>query len=203
VDSLLLICIREIFVIPVETGEMEDERLKLRRDVGRYRLLHGSISNPALLKLLEEMIAEAEAQLARLDARWRISSQHGGFNRSSLPMGSPRASIAALDGGSLFQIRDWRLDPQSRHAISPTGKTARLTKGEFELLVTFITHADELLSRNELMELSRHRAAGPAERTIDVLIGRLRRKLEDDPKHPAQIQTVRSEGYIFKLRSDT
>jgi DNA-binding response OmpR family regulator len=182
---------------------MQDERLKLRRDVGRYRLLHGSISNPALIKLLAEMIAEAEAQLVRLDARWRTSSQHGGFNRSHLPTDASWDNAVAPASGSLLQIRDWRLDPQSRRAISPAGMTVQLTKGEFELLLTFITHADELLTRNELMELSRHRSAGPAERTIDVLIGRLRRKLEADPKRPAQIQTVRSEGYIFKSRPDT
>jgi DNA-binding response OmpR family regulator len=182
---------------------VEDERLKLRRDVGRYRLLLGSISNSTLARLLEEMIAEAEAELARLDARWRTSAQNSGFGQNSPRSNAPRINAAALTHNSLLHIRDWRLDPQTRHAISPTGESAQLTKGEFELLLTFITHADELLTRNELMELSRHRSSGPAERTIDVLIGRLRRKLEADPKHPTRIQTVRSEGYIFRSRSDT
>jgi DNA-binding response OmpR family regulator len=197
-----LIYIRAFFVVPAQTGMVEDERLKLRRDVGRYRLLRGSISDPALAELLEEMIAEAETQLARLDARWQTPSQDGGFSQSCPSTDASWTNTAASAGAALLRIRDWRLDPRIRRAVSPTGKTVQLTKGEFDLLLTFITHADELLSRNELMELSRRRSAGPAERTIDVLIGRLRRKLEADPKHPAQIQTVRSEGYIFRSLPD-
>jgi two-component system, OmpR family, response regulator len=54
-----------------------------------------------------------------------------------------------------------------------------------------------VLSRDRLLDLSRHREAGPFDRTIDVQVGRLRRKLEDDPKNPTMIKTVRGGGYIF------
>jgi two-component system OmpR family response regulator len=54
-----------------------------------------------------------------------------------------------------------------------------------------------VLSRDQLLDLSRHREAGPFDRTIDVQVGRLRRKLEDDPKNPAMIKTVRGGGYVF------
>jgi two-component system OmpR family response regulator len=54
-----------------------------------------------------------------------------------------------------------------------------------------------VLSRDRLLDLSRHREAGPFDRTIDVQVGRLRRKLEDDPKNPSMIKTVRGGGYMF------
>jgi two-component system, OmpR family, response regulator len=73
----------------------------------------------------------------------------------------------------------------------------RLTTGEFELLAAFVNHANQVLSRDRLLDLSRHREAGPFDRTIDVQVGRLRRKLEDDPKNPTMIKTVRGGGYIF------
>jgi two-component system OmpR family response regulator len=156
-----------------------DERLKLRRDLERYRLLRGDISHPTLITLLEEMIAEAEALLVRLN-------------------GVPRIDAAVLRvHGSPPRIGGWRLDARRRTATSPTGKHARLTKGEFELLVVLMTHAGQVLSRSELIVLSRHRLSDASERTVDVLVSRLRRQLEADRKHPGLIQTVRGEGYIL------
>jgi two-component system OmpR family response regulator len=64
-------------------------------------------------------------------------------------------------------------------------------------LAALVNHANEVLSRDRLLDLSRHRKAGPFDRTIDVQVGRLRRKLEDDPKYPTIIKTVRGGGYIF------
>ena len=64
-------------------------------------------------------------------------------------------------------------------------------------LAALVRHANEVLSRDQLLDLSRHREAGPFDRTIDVQVGRLRRKLEDDPKNPAMIKTVRGGGYVF------
>jgi DNA-binding response OmpR family regulator len=91
----------------------------------------------------------------------------------------------------------WSLDLASRELLSPSGGDVRLTTGEFELLAAFINHPNEVLSRDRLLDLSRHREAGPFDRTIDVQVGRLRRKLEDDPKNPTLIKTVRAGGYIF------
>ena len=90
------------------------------------------------------------------------------------------------------------LDVLSRQLLSQSGEDLRLTRGEFELLATLVNHANQTLSRDQLLDLSRHRQAGPFDRTIDVQVGRLRRKLEDDPKNPTIIKTVRGGGYIFK-----
>jgi two-component system OmpR family response regulator len=91
----------------------------------------------------------------------------------------------------------WNLDLSSRELMSPTGEEVRLTTGEFDLLTAFVSNANQVLSRDRLLDLARNREAGPFDRTIDVQVGRLRRKLEDDPQNPSLIKTVRGSGYIF------
>jgi len=91
----------------------------------------------------------------------------------------------------------WSLDLSSRALLSPGGVEVRLTTGEFDLLSAFVGNANQVLSRDRLLDLARNREAGPFDRTIDVQVGRLRRKLEDDPQNPSLIKTVRGSGYIF------
>jgi len=119
--------------------------------------------------------------------------------RSVLRRAASRAAERSGGDGPRTRIRfsDWTLDLSSRELLSPTGEDVRLTTGEFELLAAFVDHPNQVLSRDRLLDLSRHREAGPFDRTIDVQVGRLRRKLEDDPKNPTMIKTVRGGGYIF------
>jgi len=91
----------------------------------------------------------------------------------------------------------WDFDLSSRELISPHGTPVRLTTGEYDLLAAFVTHANHVLSRDRLLDLARNREAGPFDRTIDVQVGRLRRKIEDDPQNPTLIKTVRGGGYMF------
>jgi two-component system OmpR family response regulator len=91
----------------------------------------------------------------------------------------------------------WSLDLSSRELLSPTGTEVRLTTGEFDLLAALVQNPNQVLSRDRLLDLARNREAGPFDRTIDVQVGRLRRKLEDDPQNPSLIKTVRGSGYIF------
>ena len=91
----------------------------------------------------------------------------------------------------------WSLDLSSRELMSPGGEEVRLTTGEFDLLAAFVNNPNQVLSRDRLLDLARNREAGPFDRTIDVQVGRLRRKLEDDPQNPTLIKTVRGSGYIF------
>jgi two-component system OmpR family response regulator len=91
----------------------------------------------------------------------------------------------------------WSLDLSSRELLSPAGQQVRLTTGEFDLLAAFVNNPNQVLSRDRLLDLARNREAGPFDRTIDVQVGRLRRKLEDDPQNPTLIKTVRGSGYIF------
>jgi two-component system OmpR family response regulator len=98
---------------------------------------------------------------------------------------------------SRARFAGWNLDLSSRELMSPAGQEVRLTTGEFDLLAAFVSNAGQVLSRDRLLDLARNREAGPFDRTIDVQVGRLRRKLEDDPESPNLIKTVRGSGYIF------
>lgn len=98
---------------------------------------------------------------------------------------------------SRVRFAGWNLDLSSRELLSPSGEEVRLTTGEFDLLSAFVNNANQVLSRDRLLDLARNREAGPFDRTIDVQVGRLRRKLEDDPQNPTLIKTVRGSGYIF------
>jgi len=102
-------------------------------------------------------------------------------------------------GGTRSRARfaGWHLDLATRELVSPDGGEVRLTTGEFDLLAAFVNNANQVLSRDRLLDLARNREAGPFDRTIDVQVGRLRRKLEPDPARPTIIKTVRGTGYIF------
>jgi two-component system, OmpR family, response regulator len=97
---------------------------------------------------------------------------------------------------SKARFAGWNLDLSSRKLVSPSGKEVRLTTGEFDLLAAFVNNPNHVLSRDLLLDLTRDRKAGPFNRTIDVQVGRLRSKLEDDAKEPTMIKTVHGRGYI-------
>jgi two-component system, OmpR family, response regulator len=99
--------------------------------------------------------------------------------------------------GARVRFAGWHLDLVTRELMSPDGIEVRLTTGEFDLLAAFVNNANQVLSRDRLLDLARNREAGPFDRTIDVQVGRLRRKLEVDPARPTLIKTVRGAGYIF------
>ncbi|MBS34410.1 MAG: two-component system response regulator TorR [Thiotrichales bacterium] len=91
----------------------------------------------------------------------------------------------------------WTLD-RSRRSLSSDGRASiPLTRGEFELLTAFLDHPGETLHREWLMEKVTHRTSDPNERIIDVLVRRLRTKLEPDTPEPTIILTVHGEGYLF------
>ncbi len=110
---------------------------------------------------------------------------------------SRTAEGAPQPARSRARFAGWSLDLSSRELTSPAGEEVRLTTGEFDLLAAFVSNANQVLSRDRLLDLARNREAGPFDRTIDVQVGRLRRKLEDDPQNPTLIKTVRGSGYIF------
>ena len=107
------------------------------------------------------------------------------------------AAAAAAVPASRIGFAGWVLDTAARRLRSPQGADVALTHGEFELLCTFVQHAGRVLSRDFLLEHTRGREAGPFDRTIDVQVGRLRRKLDDDADDPQVIRSVRGAGYIF------
>jgi len=96
-----------------------------------------------------------------------------------------------------MRFAGWTLDTTARHLISPRGIVVTLSGGEYRLLKTLIDHPKRVLSRDQLLEFTRGHDAGPFDRSVDVQIGRLRRRLGDDGKEPQIIKTVRGEGYVL------
>jgi DNA-binding response OmpR family regulator len=96
----------------------------------------------------------------------------------------------------------WTLDFAARRLDSPEGKAVDLTTGEFDLLAALVKAPGRVLSRDELLAATRNREAGPFDRTIDVQVGRLRRKIEADPQRPELIKSVRGAGYLLTCRVD-
>jgi two-component system OmpR family response regulator len=117
--------------------------------------------------------------------------------KSVLRRAAARAPESSAANRQQARFAGWNLDLASRELFSPAGSEVRLTTGEFDLLAAFVTNPNQVLSRDRLLDLARNREAGPFDRTIDVQVGRLRRKLGDDPQQPSMIKTVRGSGYIF------
>jgi two-component system OmpR family response regulator len=91
----------------------------------------------------------------------------------------------------------WRLDMARRQLFDPSGAPRALTSGEFNILAIFCQHSRKVLSRDDLLDLLHGRAAAVFDRSIDVQISRLRRKIETSLKDPMFIKTIRYGGYFF------
>ena len=101
---------------------------------------------------------------------------------------------AAADG---YRFAGWQLDASARRLTGSEGREVGLTSGEFDLLLAFVRHPGRVLSRDFLLGKTRGREAAPFDRTIDVQVGRLRKKLEADVDDPQIIKSVRGAGYIL------
>ena len=119
--------------------------------------------------------------------------------KSVLRRASTRAAERQAAPQSRARFAGWTLDLPSRELYSPSDKEVEITTGEFDLLAAFVNNPNQVLSRDQLLDLTRNRKAGPEDRTIDVQVGRLRRKLKIDPKKPTMIKTAHGRGYIFTL----
>jgi len=93
----------------------------------------------------------------------------------------------------------WRLDTTARHLVDEQDVVVALSGAEYRLLRVFLDHPQRVLSRDQLMSLTQGRDAEHFDRSIDLLVSRLRQRLLDDAREPAYIKTVRSEGYVFSL----
>ncbi len=114
------------------------------------------------------------------------------LRRSAMP-----APGSAAGTGRVFEFAGWRLDVMRRQLQSPERVLIDLRSAEFDLLLAFVERPNHVLTRDQLLDLARGRASTAFDRSIDLLVSRLRRRLEADPKEPELIKTVRSEGYVF------
>ena len=105
------------------------------------------------------------------------------------------ASVEA-SGARVVSFGPFSVNLDSR-SLNRDGAEITLTGGEYELLEIFVTHANRALSRDWLMDQLRGFERDPFDRSIDVRVNRLRKKIEDDPANPAYIRTQRGQGYLF------
>jgi len=129
---------------------------------------------------LRELLARIKAVLRRL-----------------APATAVAAPAPAPATNAVLRFDGWRLDPAARRLVDGNANEVALTSGEFDLLCALATHPGRVLSRDFLLGHTRGRDGGPFDRTIDVQIGRLRRKIERDPNNPQIIKSVRGAGYIL------
>jgi len=129
-----------------------------------------------------ELLARVRAVLRRSGARAVVPAGGGG---------------AEDDGGPVLAFEGWRLDLARRELRRDDGTLVPLTAGEFDLLAALAERPGRVLSRDQLLDLTRGRELHPFDRSVDVQLSRLRRKIEADPKEPALIKTVRGGGYVF------
>ncbi len=139
------------------------------------------------------------------DGRRRLHRQTGRSARAAgagargpAPCAGGRAA-GRRSGGTTHQIRfgPCRLDLDAHKLYDAEGEEVPITSMEFDLLKAFADHPNHVLSRDQLLDLAHHKGWEPFDRSIDIRIARLRRKVEADPSKPQVIKTVRGAGYIF------
>jgi two-component system OmpR family response regulator len=91
----------------------------------------------------------------------------------------------------------WALDTRRRDLTAPDGVAVDLSGGEYDLLLAFCEHPQRVLSRDQLLDLARNRVSDTLDRTVDVMVSRLRRKMEPTEDSPTIIKTIRGAGYMF------
>lgn len=105
----------------------------------------------------------------------------------------------AREPGDLVTFMGWRLNMNLRQLISPDELVIPLSNAEFRLLTVFLDHPNRVLTRDYLLDQARGRSMELFDRSIDLLVSRLRQKIGDDPRTPRLIKTVRGEGYFFDV----
>lgn len=119
--------------------------------------------------------------------------------KSVLRRSSHRGVLAGAPGGRHKKLAfgEWTLDLTSQTLCDPHGNEVTLTSGEFKLLETLVSHANRVLSREQLLDMVYVNDAPAFDRSIDVRIGRLRKKLEGNARESRFIKTIRNSGYLF------
>ncbi|HEV7306565.1 response regulator [Ensifer sp.] len=108
-------------------------------------------------------------------------------------------NLQISEAGQLLRFGTWKLDTTARHLIDADGTVIALSGAEYRLLRVFIDHPQRVLNRDQLLNLTQGREAELFDRSIDLLVSRVRQRLGDDAREPSYIKTVRSEGYVFSV----
>ncbi|HVT28417.1 MAG TPA: response regulator transcription factor [Lacipirellulaceae bacterium] len=117
--------------------------------------------------------------------------------RAVLRRGASPVREPATAGRRGFAFLGWNLDTTRRELHTPEGANVDLSGAEYEVLLAFVEHPQRVLSRDQILELSRSRIGDVFDRSVDVLVSRLRRKIEPENETQALIKTIRGAGYMF------
>jgi len=101
------------------------------------------------------------------------------------------------DEARLIHFSGWTLEIATRDLMAPDRSRVPLSGTEFRLLRIFLDHPNRVLTRDQLIDLTQSREADPYDRSIDLQVSRVRRRLQDNPKEPALIKTARGQGYVL------
>lgn len=107
------------------------------------------------------------------------------------------AQLRLSETDHLLRFGSWTLDTHACHLLDDSGAFVSLSGAEYRLLRVFLDHPQRVLTRDQLLGLTQSREAEYFDRSIDILVSRLRKRLRDDLREPVYIKTLRSEGYIF------
>jgi two-component system OmpR family response regulator len=107
------------------------------------------------------------------------------------------ANLQLRDSAQVLRFGAWRLDTHARHLLDEHDIMVALSGAEYRLLRVFLEHPRRVLTRDQLLGLTQGREADVFDRSIDILVSRLRKRLRDDSREPRLIRTLRNEGYIF------
>lgn len=135
-----------------------------------------------------ELLARLKSLLRRIEGR--------PANGKGKATGGARASVSTVRVGQCL------LDLSAHRLLDATGEEIALTSMEFDLLRVFTEHPNQVLSRDQLLTHTRNREWEPFDRSIDIRIARLRKKIEPDPEKPRTIKTIRGAGYLFVPSAD-
>ena len=158
------------------TGRAEEADRVMGLELGADDYLTKPFSSRELLARIRALLRRAQAQASVADT-----------------MGRARA----------YRFGGWELNIGLRRLKDPEGRPVELTNGEFSLLIALLSAPRRTLSRDQLLELSRLHNAEVYDRSIDVQVLRLRRKIEADPSRPSFIVTQRGAGYLFDAEVET
>jgi two-component system OmpR family response regulator len=171
------------------------------------------------LTLCRKLRADADTPVIMLTARGEetdriVGLEMGADDYLAKPF-SPRELLARIksvlrryrslpmnlraDDAREIAFAGWRLDTVARHLVSPDRVVTSLSGAEYQLLRVFLSHPNHVLTRDQLMLLSKGHEADPLDRSIDIAVSRLRHRLADDPADPKIIKTVRGEGYVLAV----
>jgi DNA-binding response OmpR family regulator len=166
--------LREQSAIPILmlTGRAEEADRVMGLELGADDYLTKPFSPRELLARIRALLRRAQAQSTVADAIARVRA---------------------------YRFDGWELNIGLRRLKTPGGETIELTKGEFSLLTAFLSAPQRVLAREQLLDLTRVHNAEVYDRSIDIQILRLRRKIEADPSRPRYIVTERGAGYVFSI----